>query len=105
MTSGESIRSWRNSLGVSAATLAALAGVNRSLLTLHENGQHALTYDAERAVNRTLGRIQRLVETFAPIRLDMSDAAAVRRWLDGLDSGQFSRFQASEPQTVGQAVA
>jgi transcriptional regulator with XRE-family HTH domain len=84
---GSDIKKFRLEHNITGQSLASIAEVDRSTLSIWENGQYEPSFDFERRVVRAMNKIQHLVDFLRPIRVNFSNAADVRIWLKQLDEG------------------
>jgi hypothetical protein len=88
----ENIHEWAARLGLSTSALAALSGVNRMMLCLHEIGRGSLSPFAIRECMLVLQSFEVLQECL-PGRLDLNDVGAIKLTLRRLWDGEFKGYK------------
>lgn len=93
---GQQVREFRTRAGISAGVLAAVAGVDRSSLTLWELDQKLPSYRFERRVVEAMRDIERLQEAMRPLKLDLRNPVDIQGWLKQLDDGELLIHRAGQ---------
>jgi hypothetical protein len=96
MLNNELVRMKMVSLGISTASLSAIAGINPNRVSLYVSGTRQLPNGDIERLDRTLADLTQLVRIAVPWPLSFKDVARIQELIARMKAGEFQKSNGHE---------